>query len=331
MVPGLCAARGIEVPELKHLRYFIAVAEELNFSAAARREYVSQQALSRIIQQLEAELGVVLFERTTRSVSLTPAGAAMLAAARRSAAAADEAFEAARRAQRGEVTRPLRIELGSGVLETAAQISRRVRRDHPQIALRHTAMGGTKGIDALLDSRLDAVLGLGSETPPSVRAQLIRLESLLIAVSAEHPLAARETVALAELDGQELLLPSEESGSDWNQFVSIACAQAGVTIRRSPSTVHGATVTAELLRDSLVVLPTLRWVDPPGGIAFRPIVEPELRFPWSMMTPSVSGAHHEIEALLESAQNLAHEQSWISPAEDEPLPASWPTESGPET
>jgi DNA-binding transcriptional LysR family regulator len=319
------------LPELKHLRCFIAVAEELHFSAAARREYMSQQALSRIIQQLEAELGVLLFERTPRSVSLTPAGEAMLAGARRTAASADEAVEAAQRAQRGEVTRPLRIELGSGVLETAAQISRRVRRDHPEIALRHTAMGGTKGIDALLDSRLDAVLGLGSETPPSVRAQLIRLESLLIAVSAEHPLAARETVALAELDGQELLLPSDESGSEWNQFVSIACAQAGITIRRSPSTVHGGTVTAELLRDTPVVLPTLRWADPPGGIAFRPIVEPELRFPWSMMTSSVSRARHEVEALLESAHNLAHEQNWISPAEDGTLPASWQAESGPET
>jgi DNA-binding MarR family transcriptional regulator len=71
------------VPELRHLRYFVAVAEELNFSAAARREFVSQQALSRIIQQLEAELGVLLFERTSRSVRLTPAGEAMLAAARR--------------------------------------------------------------------------------------------------------------------------------------------------------------------------------------------------------------------------------------------------------
>jgi DNA-binding transcriptional LysR family regulator len=319
------------LPELKHLRYFVAVAEELSFSAAARREHVSQQALSRIIQQLEAELGVLLFERTTRSVSPTPAGDAMLAAARRSAAAADEAFEAARRAQRGEVTRPLRIELGSGVLETAAQISRRVRRDHPDIAPRHTAMGATKGIVALLDGRLDAVLGLASETPPSVRAELIRLESLLIAVSAEHPLAARETVALAELDGQELLLPSEESGSEWNQFVTIACAQAGVTTRRSPSTVHGATVTAELLRDSLVVLPTLRWAAPPAGIAFRQIVEPELRFPWSIMTSSVSAARREVEALLDSAQKLAHEQSWISPAEDEPLPPSWLTESRPET
>jgi DNA-binding transcriptional LysR family regulator len=331
MVPGLCAARGIEVPELKHLRYFIAVAEELNFSAAARREYVSQQALSRIIQQLEAELGVVLFERTTRSVSLTPAGDAMLAAARRSAAAADEAFEAARRAQRGEVTRPLRIELGSGVLETAAQISRRVRRDHPEIALRHTAMGTTKGIDALRDGRLDAVLGLASETPPIVRAELIRLESLRIAISAEHPLAARETIALAELDRHELLLPSEESGREWNQFVAIACARAGITIRRSPSTVHGATVTAELLRDTLLVLPTLRWADPPGGIAFRPIVEPELRFPWSIMTSSMVGGRHEVDALLESAQNLAHEQGWIGPAEGESLPASWLTERGPET
>jgi DNA-binding transcriptional LysR family regulator len=134
------------MPELRHLWYFVAVAEELNFSAAARREYVSQQALSRIIQQLEAELGVLLFERTPRSVRLAPAGEAMLPAARRSAAAADEAFDAARRAQRGEVNRPVRIEFGSGSLLTATQLARRARRDHPELALRQTSLGVMRGI-----------------------------------------------------------------------------------------------------------------------------------------------------------------------------------------
>jgi DNA-binding transcriptional LysR family regulator len=311
-----------ELPELKHLRYFVAVAEELNFSVAARREYVSQQALSRIIQQLEAELGVLLFERTPRAVSLTAAGEAMLAAARRSAAAADEAFEAARRAQRGEVGRPLHIEIGSGSLETAAQISGRVRRDHPEIALRHTAMGTPRGVLALVGGRLDVVLGLASQTPPGIRAELIRREPLLVAVGDHHPLAASETVALAQLDGHELLLPSEESGSDWNQFIAVACAQAGVTVRRSPSTVHGSTLTAELLRDSAVVLPTLRWANPPVAVAFRPVVEPELSFPWSLMTSAVSAAR-EVEALLRSARRLAHEQDWVGGSETEPLPAGW--------
>ncbi|MQY17686.1 LysR family transcriptional regulator [Nocardia macrotermitis] len=82
--------------ELKHLRYFVAVAEKLNYSAAARGLYISQQALSRIIQQLERDVGVRLFERTTRSVRLTPAGAALLESVRPTLVMVDDAIEQAR-------------------------------------------------------------------------------------------------------------------------------------------------------------------------------------------------------------------------------------------
>jgi DNA-binding transcriptional LysR family regulator len=311
------------VPELRHLRYFVAVAEELNFSAAARREYVSQQALSRIIQQLEAELGVLLFERTARSVRLTPAGEAMLAAARRSAAAADEAFDAARRAQRGEVNRPVRIEFGSGLLLTAMQIAGRARRDHPELALRHTSLGVIRGIEALIEGRLDLVLGLASQAPPPVSAELIRREPLLVAMSTSHRLAEQDTVAVAQLGDHELLLPSDESGGEWNQFISVACAQAGVTVKASSSTVHGATVTAELLRETDVLLPTLTWADPPVGVAFRPLVEPELSFPWSLMTTAVSARHPQVAAFLESARGIAHEQNWLCKSDGGELSEDW--------
>src|SRR5262249_7447723 len=258
----------------------------------------------------EGELGVPLFERTTRSVSLTPAGEAMLEAARRSTAAADEAFQAARLADRGEYAQTVRIEMGSGVLQTAAQLAERVRRDHPSLPLQYTSMGVMRGLAALLEGRLEVVLGLASQTAPAIRAELVRREPLLVAVGADHPLARRDTVSVAQLNEYELLLPSEESGSEWNQFISIVCAHAGVGVRRSPSTVHGATVTAGLLRESAVVLPTLRWADPPSGIAFRPLVEPELSFPWSMMTSRISRAG--VQTLLHSVLELAHEQNWLS-------------------
>jgi DNA-binding transcriptional LysR family regulator len=311
------------VPELKHLRYFVAVAEELNFSAAARREYVSQQALSRIIQQLEAELGVLLFERTTRSVGLTAAGEAMLAAARRSTAAADEAFDSARRAHRGEVRRPLRIELGSGSMQTAVQITRRARRDHPHLAMRQFSLGVMRGLEALIEGRLDIVLGLPSHAPAEVASELIRREPVQVAMSTDHRLAAQNTIGVTQLGDYELLLPSEESGSEWNQFVSIALAQAGVTVRPASSTVHGSTLTADLLRESDVVLPTLNWADPPAGIAFRPLVEPELSFPWSLMTSAASARQPEVLHFLESARRIAHEQNWVCKGDDHEFSAEW--------
>jgi DNA-binding transcriptional LysR family regulator len=164
--------------------------------------------------------------------------------------------------------------------------------------------------DALVQGRLDVVLGLASRTSPAVRAELVRREPLLVAIGADHPLARRDTVGVAQLGDYELLLPSEESGSDWNQFISIVCAQAGVSVRRAPSTVHGSTVSAGLLHESAVVLPTLRWANPPAGIAFRPLVEPELTFPWSLMTSTISGA--SVQALVHSALELAHEQHWLT-------------------
>src|SRR5918997_2063160 len=89
------------VPELRRLRAFVAVAEELNFTRAAERLHLGQQAVSKSVGQLERELGVELLERTTREVRLTSAGTALLAAGRDALVAADTAFERARAVGRG--------------------------------------------------------------------------------------------------------------------------------------------------------------------------------------------------------------------------------------
>lgn len=91
--------------ELRHFRYFVAVAEELHFGRAARRLNVSQPPLSQQIRQLEGALGVALFARTSRRVALTPAGTALLVGARRTLAEADRSLEMAQRAGRGSSTR----------------------------------------------------------------------------------------------------------------------------------------------------------------------------------------------------------------------------------
>src|SRR3954468_10166002 len=90
-----------QMPELRQLRTFVAVAEERNFTRAAERLHLGQQAVSKSVQQLERELGVELLERTTREVSLTPAGTELLAAGRGAPSAAAPAFERARTVGRG--------------------------------------------------------------------------------------------------------------------------------------------------------------------------------------------------------------------------------------
>ena len=194
--------------------------------------------------------------------------------------------------------------------------------------MRHTSLGVIRGIEALIEGRLDLVLGLASQAPAPVSAELIRREPLRAAMSTSHRLAEQDTVAVAQLGDHELLLPSDESGGDWNQFISVACAQAGVTVKASSSTVHGATVTAELLRETDVLLPTLTWADAPVGVAFRPLVEPELSFPWSLMTTAVSARHPQVAAFLESARGIAHEQNWLCKSDGGELSEDWPAQSG---
>lgn len=270
--------------ELKHLRYFVAVAEELNFSAAARRLYVSQQALSRVIQQFERDLGVRLFDRTTRTVRLTRAGDALYGSAKRSIQAAEHAFDAARQAAQGDRDRPLRVDIASSGLQTGALILRRLRREQPGISVHQIEDGVPRGFGALREGRLDALFGLATHCPPDVCAEVIRREPVLVGMSADHALADLEAVPVSMLADVELLLPSDAAAVEWVEFVADFCHQAGVRPRRRPGATHGAAAHAEVLRDYDCVVPTAAWTDPPRDLVFRPLVEPAPILPWSMMT-----------------------------------------------
>ncbi len=263
-------------PELKHLRYFVAVAEELNFSAAARRLYVSQQALSRVIQQFERELGVRLFDRTTRTVRLTRAGDALFESAKRSIQTAEHAFDTARQAAQGDQGRPLRVDISSSGLETGALIVRRLRREHPQI-------------------RVHQVEDVG--------------------MAADHKFAEFDAVPVSMLADVELLLPSEAAAAEWVEFVGNFCGQAGVRPRRWPGSTHGMAAHAEVLRESGCVVPTVAWIAPPGDLVFRPLVEPAPVLPWSMMTGGTDN-RPELEALRKCVWAVGEEEGWPAPTKE---------------
>jgi DNA-binding transcriptional LysR family regulator len=300
--------------ELKHLRYFVAVAEELNFSAAARRLFVSQQALSRVIQQLERELDVRLFERTTRSVRLTRAGQALYDSALRSIHAADHAFAAARRAghDKGHV---LRVDIASSGLETGALVMQRLRRNRPDIQVHQVEDGVPRGLVALREGRLDGLLGLATHCPPDVPAEVIRREPLLVGMAANHEFAGLEVVPVSLLADAEVLLPAESAAIEWIEFVTLFCGQAGVRPRRWPGATHGAAAHAEVLREAGCVVPTVAWRDPPADLVFRPLVEPTPIMPWSLMTPPGTDDDPRLNALRECARAVANEQGWLAPAE----------------
>lgn len=297
-------------PELRHLRCFLAVAEELSFSAAANRLYMSQQALSRTVAQLERELGTRLFERTSRSVALTLAGEAMVVHARRAAAAADDAFDAAQRAERGDLARPLRVDISSGGIETGAAIVRRLRETRPEIAVHQVEVGVARGLELIRDGRLDVVLGLATRAPAELSVELLRREPVLLGVAEDDPLASLEEIPVAALADVELLLPSDESAAEWVEFVVDFCRQAGVTPRRWPGVTHGSVSAAEVVREARCVVPTNAWAEPPAGLVFRPL-DPAPVFPWSMVWRPDPSPTSEVEAFLACAREVRDARSWL--------------------
>jgi DNA-binding transcriptional LysR family regulator len=301
-------------PDFRHLRCFVAAAEELNFSAAARRLFISQQALSRTIHQLERDLGVTLFERTTRSVALTPAGWAMLGPARLSTATADDIVQVARRAAQTRFGRPLRVDVSSAGFATGALILRRLRRRHPQLVVHQLDDGVTRSLDALQGGRLDVVLGLAPGPPSAVTAEVIRREPVLLGMASNHPLAAFDKLPIAALARVELLLPPEHTAGEWVEFIHRFCALAGVRPRRWPVSTRGPVATAEVLRETRCVAPTLAWTAPPPDLVFRPLVEPTPRYVWSLMTAQRGPERAEIAAFRHCARQVRTELDWLGDA-----------------
>jgi DNA-binding transcriptional LysR family regulator len=196
--------------ELRHLRYFVAVAEELHFGRAAERLHIAQPPLSRQIRDLERELGTPLFVRGARGVELTPAGRAFLPEARLTIAQAERAQRTALRAAQGETGR-LRVGFvdaatHSGILPDVLAF---FRMHLPSIGLSLLEMDPPQQADALRDGRID--LGIVQSTPPDadrwLRVESVYSDPLIAALPRGHRLAGRRSrLTLADLADESFVL-----------------------------------------------------------------------------------------------------------------------------
>jgi DNA-binding transcriptional LysR family regulator len=192
--------------ELRHLRYFIAVAEELNFSRAAERLHMAQPPLSAAIRQLERDLGVDLFIRTTREVTLTDAGRAFLQGARRTLADAERATEDARRAAAGELGH-LRIAYSwSTRFETLPALGRAFRSGHPDVELLAQEMWNARMPAAFANGSIDIGLSLCPEIAAELELAPIRKERMVALLPAAHTLASEEAIPLSALSDEEFVV-----------------------------------------------------------------------------------------------------------------------------
>ncbi|WP_431223269.1 LysR substrate-binding domain-containing protein [Serratia sp. L9] len=191
--------------ELRHLRYFIAVAEEQNFSRAAERLHISQPPLSRQIQQLELDLGVSLFERGARPLKLTEAGRFFYGHARQFLAQSVELKSMTQRV--GQLDRSLTIGfVASTLYGILPRLIRRFRTQHPEVAMSLLEMTTMEQIQALKEGRIDVGFGRIRYEDANVRRIILRDEILMAALAADHPLANASELTLRNLQSETLIV-----------------------------------------------------------------------------------------------------------------------------
>ena len=292
--------------ELRQLRYFVAVAEELHFGRAAARLHMSQSPLSRAIRELERDAGLVLFLRTTRRVELTPAGEALLAGARTALAAVGEALAEARRAAgHGDDA----LVVGHGPLSRAAagRIAAALAPRAPGRAVRLEEDLSSELVRKVAGRELAAAVVLAlppAARRPGVRTEPLPGEPLLAALPAGHPRAGDAALPAAAFAAERVLLPREPVGAPFNAWLRAALRLAGAELGRTVETLsapwdHRMLPVAEGGAASVLVADWL----PVAGVAALPF-EPPLALPLELAVPDPPVAD---DALVRAAAAAARD------------------------
>jgi DNA-binding transcriptional LysR family regulator len=293
-----------QVPELRHLRYFVVVAEELNFSRAATRLHMAQPPLSVAIRQLEQELGTDLFQRTTREVRLTEAGRALLDGARRTLAEADRAVTAAKRAGAGELGQ-LRVGFSwSARFETLPALGRSFSAQHPDVQLLTQEMWNADMESALRSGAIDVAIALCPELAPEIADEVVRAEHVVAILAGKHPLANEETVSLRTLaDDEFVLFPRELAPRLYDVMVGI-CRHAGFEPKLRSESFHTGWDLL-LLADVPVVALAPQSVagELPEGVAAIPLSEPADLLDTRLLWPG-DDASAMVEAFRSTARSV---------------------------
>ena len=281
--------------EIRHLRYFVVLAEERNFSRAAKRLFIAQPGLSRQIQSMEAQLGFALIDRTRRRFELTEAGAALLEEGRRALAEFDRALQYTRRVARGEVGM-LRIGvIPSALYKVLPMALREYRRCYPEVEVIVREMTTPAQVNAMTAGEID----VGFMRLPYAVGELIARPIVEVrfgvVLPMEHPLTSLAEIPLPALAEEPLLFPAPPRSS-WADFVLKVCRDAGFEPRIGPAAAESTTVMSfvaagmgvALIPESLqgLALPgsTYRHIAPPAPpvhLAFMHKPEP--------LTPTAQG------------------------------------------
>jgi DNA-binding transcriptional LysR family regulator len=260
--------------ELRHLRYLVAAAEQGSFSGAARRLHIAQSAISEQLSDLEQEIGVQLFTRSSRRTALTPAGELFLQEARRILVDSDRAIEIARRADRGEIGK-LNIGFFAGsVGVNFPRLIRSFRKQHPGVRLSLVEMTSTRQWQALVDGEID--VGFTRRVEPEFRTELIsdlmHQDPIVAIVPKGHPVAPGP-VDIRDLASEPFVLSSRDTSPAVFDKVIELCSEAGFSPRiASISSVWSSVAMMVQAGEGIALLPLNQQQSRTRDLAFCPLL-----------------------------------------------------------
>ncbi|MCU0932053.1 MAG: LysR family transcriptional regulator [Serpentinimonas sp.] len=260
--------------EFRHLRYFVALAEELHFGRAAQRLSMSQPPLSLNIQQLEASVGAVLFLRNSRGVRLTPAGEAFLPAARALLQQAGQAAQEARDAASGLVGR-LQIGFAGTVLYRGLpQVLAAFQAEHPRLRMGLRELSSSEQLVDLLHDRLDAGF-VHTTRVPAVFSQIrVSSQRFVACLHRAHPLARQKQVSAADLQGHPWATIEREVSPDYRDRIEQWGLRGGYAPEVRYELRHWLSVVSVVSQGlGVALVPEALALSGMAGVVFKPLAE----------------------------------------------------------
>lgn len=252
--------------ELRHLRYFQAVAEELSFSKAARRLHIAQPALSRAVQELEREVGTTLLDRDRRRVRLTPAGSVLLQETGLLMDRLEESLRRVRRTALGEAGELRLGYIGPPTHPFLGRLLREYRQRYPNVTVILEERTPERVWEMVSKGRLSVGLTrpVLAHEALGLKSLLLREETLCAAVPKDHPWAKKATVTWKDLDGQGVVILARREGAGSHDAIYAACQEAGFI----PRVAHTPSLIGTVLQyveagDGIGIVPDS--VVPPGA------------------------------------------------------------------
>lgn len=289
--------------ELRQLKYFLAVADELNFSRAAERCYVSQSAISLQIAKLEREMHEPLFERSSRSVQLTTVGSRLVSIARHMLDLEQAALALTARSRN-----QLRLTANMTFAANAIAAIVQVRERHPEAEIDFVLKRFAEQIEAVTSGDCQVALIRGSVERSGLDAIELWTEDLVVVLAEGHPLAAEEDPSLEQLADYPLLLPKRSEQILLHRVVEGAMKRSGLRLTFGPPVALDHTASAELLNHpecwSILYASTAEST-PRTGLVFRTEAEHRLQLPVSAVVdtsePATAVQRELIRALADTA------------------------------